>query len=77
MSGRLTLQGIEKPVVMRLKFNGIKMNGHGEKQFGFIGTIKINPEDFGLEDAALFEELRWELDEEVIIQFEIEGILQK
>jgi polyisoprenoid-binding protein YceI len=48
LHGKLTIHGVEKPVVLDSKFLGAGKDPYGNRKAGFSGTVTIDRKDYGL-----------------------------
>ena len=76
LHGLLAIHGVEKPVVLDLKINGVGKDPWGNVRAGFSATAKINRKDFGITWNEALETGGVLLGEEVEINLEVEGILK-
>jgi polyisoprenoid-binding protein YceI len=77
LEGLLTIHGVEKPVTLDVQMHGAGKDPWGNTRAGFTGTTKINRKDFGLTWNKALESGQVLVGEEVTINLEIEGILNK
>ena len=74
LHGRLTIHGIEKPVVLDLAIHGEGKDPWGNLRSGFTASTTINRKDFGLTWNQALETGQLLVGEEVAITLEIEGL---
>ena len=77
LNGKLTIHGVEKPVVFDLVIHGEGKDPWGNMRSGFTATTKINRKDFGLTWNQAVETGQLLVGDEVDILLEIEGIVQQ
>ena len=73
MDGKLTIHGVEKPVVLDVAFLGAGKDSHGTERAGFSATTTINRRDFGLTWNSPMEAGGVLVGDEVTINLEIEA----
>jgi polyisoprenoid-binding protein YceI len=74
VKGMLSINGIEKEIVLDAEFLGAVKDPWGNERSAFSASAKINRKDFGLTWNKLLETGGLVVGEEVVIQLEIEGI---
>lgn len=72
--GDLSIHGVTKPVVLRVKFRGEAKDPWGNTRAGFSATTEINRKDFGLGWNKVLEAGGLLVGEEVEIMIDIEAI---
>ncbi len=77
VEGLLTIKGKEKPVTLDASVNGIGADPWGNTRAAFSAKTKINRSEFGIDWNQPLNAGGFLLGEEVEIDLEIEGILQK
>jgi polyisoprenoid-binding protein YceI len=75
LSGKLTIHGVTKPVVLTVKFLGRGKDPWGNERAGFNATLTINRKDYGLNWNEVLETGGVLVGEEVEIRIDAEGIL--
>lgn len=75
--GNLTMHGVTKNIKLELEDNGMIQDPWGNTRVGLALSGKINRKDFGLTYNNILEAGGVAIGEEVKIEVEIEGILQK
>ena len=76
LHGRLSIRGVEKPVVLDLTIHGEGKDPWGNVRSGFTATTTINRKDFGLTWNKAVETGQLLVGDDVDIVLEIEGIAQ-
>ena len=73
MDGKLTIHGVEKPIVLDVAFLGAGKDSHGTERAGFSATTSINRRDFGLTWNSPMEAGGVLVGDEITINLDIEG----
>jgi polyisoprenoid-binding protein YceI len=73
MDGKLTIHGVERPVVLDVAFLGTGKDPHGTERAGFSASTTINRKDFGLTWNAPMEAGGVLLGDEITINLDIEA----
>jgi len=73
MEGRLTIHGVERPVVLEVAYLGAGKDPWGNQRAGFSGRTTIDRKDFGLSWNEALETGGVLVGDEVTIDLEIEG----
>lgn len=73
MDGKLTLHGVERPIVLDVAFLGAGKDPHGTERAGFSASTTINRKDFGLTWNAPMEAGGVLVGDEITINLEIEA----
>lgn len=76
-TGKLTMHGVSKEITLELENNGMVKDPWGNTRVGLTLTGKINRYDFGLKYNKVLEAGGLTIGEEVKLEVEIEGILDK
>lgn len=74
LHGRLTIHGIEKPVVLDLTIHGEGKDPWGKTRSGFTATTTMNRKDFGIAWNKVVETGPLLVGEEVEVILEVEGV---
>ncbi|MBI1992327.1 MAG: polyisoprenoid-binding protein [Candidatus Omnitrophica bacterium] len=74
LHGRLTIHGIEKPVVLDLTIHGEGKDPWGKIRSGFTATTTMNRKDFGIAWNKAVETGQLLVGEEVEVILEVEGV---
>ena len=77
LSGKLTIHGVTKPVVLDVTFRGEATDPWGNKKAGFSGETTINRKDFGLNWNEVLETGSLLVGEEVQLRIEVEAYVQE
>ncbi|MDX1920961.1 MAG: YceI family protein [Candidatus Caenarcaniphilales bacterium] len=77
VNGTLTLNGVSKPVVLKVEHLGDVKDPWGNERSAFSATTKINRKDYGLSWNKAMETGGVIVGEEVSINLEVEGIKEK
>ena len=77
LHGKLTIHGVEQPVVFDVAIHGEGKDPWGNMRSGFTATTKIDRKDFGLTWNQAVETGQLLVGEEVDVLLEIEGIAQQ
>lgn len=75
--GDLTLRGVTREVVLEGEFEGRTQDPWGGERVGYSATTKINRKDFGLVWNQALETGGVVVGDEVKIELNVEGVLQK
>ena len=75
MNGRLTIHGIEKPVVLEVSYLGEAKDPWGNRKAGFEAKTTINRKDFGLTWNETLESGGVLVGDEVQIEIQAEGMV--
>src|SRR5215472_13281950 len=73
MDGKLTIHGVEKPVVLDVSYLGAGKDPHGTERAGFSASTTISRKDFGVTWNAPMEAGGVLVGDEVTINLEIEA----
>jgi len=76
-TGKLTMHGVTKEVTLELENNGAIQDPWGNTRVGLALSGKINRYDFGLKYNKVLEAGGLTIGEEVKLEIELEGIMQK
>lgn len=74
--GNLTIHDVTKEVTLNVEYLGQTQNPYGMTVAGFIGTTKINREDFGLTWNMALEAGGVMVGKDIKIELDVEAILQ-
>ena len=77
LNGDLTLHGVTKPISLDLEYNGSIQDPYGNTRAGFTATGALSRKDYGLTWNNLLETGGAVVSDEIQIEIEVEGILQK
>jgi polyisoprenoid-binding protein YceI len=77
MEGRLTIRGVEKPIVLDVEFLGRAKDPWGNERAGFRATTTINRRDWGLTWNEVLETGGFLVGDEVRIEIEAEGLREE
>jgi polyisoprenoid-binding protein YceI len=77
IKGKLTIKGITKDIVLKVKYIGKIKDPWGNERIGFEATGKINRRDFGITWQKLLETGGVVVSDEVTLKIRGEGILTK
>ena len=75
--GKLTMHGVTKDITLELENNGMIKDPSGKTRVGVSLKGTINRKDFGLTYNTIIEAGGIAIGENVKIEVELEGILQK
>jgi polyisoprenoid-binding protein YceI len=75
LRGDLTIHGVTKPVVFKIKYLGEGKDPWGNVRAGFSGSLTINRKDYGLAWNQALETGGYLVGEEVEIRIDVEGLL--
>ena len=75
--GDLTIRGVTRNVALEVEFNGKVQDPWGNTRTGFEASGEINRKDFGVNFSATLDNGGLVVADDVEIELEIEGILQK
>jgi polyisoprenoid-binding protein YceI len=73
--GNLTIRGVTRPVVLDVEYLGQTPSPFGDTRAGFVGTTRINREDWGLTWNVAIEAGGVLVGKEVKIELDVEAIL--
>lgn len=77
MEGKLTIHGVERPVVLDVAYLGAGKDPWGNERAGFSGTTTINRKDFGLTWNQALEAGGVLVGDEITIDLQIEATAAK
>jgi len=77
LSGKLTIHGLERPVVLDVAFLGEGTDPWGNRRAGFSARVTINRKDFGLNWNEVLETGGVLVGDEIEIDIEAEGTVEK
>ena len=77
LNGKLTIHGVEKPVVLEVSFGGQGKDPWGNVRAGFSAHTTINRKDFGLTWNEKLETGGVLVGDEIQIEIEAEGTLEQ
>ena len=75
LHGNLTMHGVEKPVVLDVKYLGTAKDPWGTTRGGFSATTTINRKDFGIAWNETLDSGGLLIGEEVEIEINVEGMV--
>ena len=73
MEGRLTIHGVERPIVLEVSYLGAGNDPWGKQRAGFSGRTTINRKDFGLSWNQTLEAGGVLVGDEVTIDLQIDA----
>ena len=74
LHGRLTIHGVEQPVVLDLEIHGEGKDPWGNLRCGFTATTRLNRKDFGIVWNQALETGQFLLGDDVDVTLEVEGL---
>lgn len=77
LEGDLTIRGVTKRVELDVEFHGQVVDPWGNTRTGFEAEGEINRQDFGVKYSAALDNGGLVVADDVDIELEIEGVLQK
>ncbi|WP_077488486.1 YceI family protein [Sinomonas mesophila] len=77
LDGELTVHGVTRPVPLSVEVNGFGKDPYGNQRSGFTATGSISRADFGMTFNVPLEGGGVLVGDEIDLQLEVEGILQK
>jgi polyisoprenoid-binding protein YceI len=77
LKGKLTIKGITKDIILKVKYIGKIKDPWGNERIGFEATGKINRKDFGITWQKVLETGGVVVSDEVTLKIRGEGILVK
>ena len=75
VTGDLTIRGTTLPVTLDVEFLGEEQSLYGDTRIGFVGTTKINREDWGLTWNMTLESGGWLVGKEITISVDVQAVL--
>lgn len=75
LEGKLTIHGVEKPVVLDVTYLGAAKDPWGNQRAGFSARTKINRKDFGLSWNETLESGGLLVGDEIQIEIDAEGMI--
>jgi polyisoprenoid-binding protein YceI len=76
LAGELTLNGVTRPVVLDVEYNGAATDPFGYQRVGFEAKTRVNRKDFGLTWNAALETGGVLVSDQVTIQLEVSAVKQ-
>ncbi|MEO7836670.1 MAG: YceI family protein [Acidimicrobiales bacterium] len=75
VTGELSLRGVNRPVELKLEFQGVQQDPWGGTRSGFTATTELSRRDFGLEWNVALEAGGFLVGDKVRVSLEIEAVL--
>lgn len=73
VTGDLTIRGTSRPVVIKAEYLGAGKDAYGKEKVGFVGSTRINREDWGLTWNVLLETGGVLVGKEITIELDVQA----